>query len=130
MKSFIQITSLPASTTSMYSSFVVDIEMNLYSLDCHDTAHHTYVMMYPDVDRLVSTSVDLSESIKPSNMELPESNQRHMVEMPFRHRTIHLIVAQCSLPELLMYRLTTPTTYPMSDLVQTIIYIRLLTIEA
>ena len=32
---------------------------------------------------------------------------------------------QCSLPGLLIYRSTTPTTYPMFVLVQTIAYIRL-----
>ena len=37
MKYFIQITSLPASATAMYSASVVDSATNFCNLDCHDS---------------------------------------------------------------------------------------------
>ena len=90
MKSFIQITSLPASTTAIYSASVVDSATDFYSLDCHDTAPPAYFMTYPDVDRLVSTSTDMYESVKPSNRGLLEPNLRPMLEDPFRYQSIQL----------------------------------------
>ena len=80
--------------------------------------------------RLVSTSADISESVKPSSWGLPEPNRRHMFEVPFKYRSIHLTGFHCSLPGLLMNRLTTPTAYPISDRVHTIPYIKLLTAKA
>ena len=59
--------SWPASTTAMYSASVVDNATVFCSLDCHETAPPTYVITYPDVDRLVSISADMSESVKPSS---------------------------------------------------------------
>ena len=67
MKSFIHSTSLPASTAAMYSASVVDNATVFYSLDYHETAPPAYVITYPDVDRLVSTAADMSESVKPSS---------------------------------------------------------------
>ena len=86
--------------------------------------------MYPDVDRLVSTLDDMFESVKPSNKGLPELNQRHTLDVPLRYRCIHLMTTQCSLPGFLMKRSTTPITYAMSGLLDTIAYIRLLIVEA
>ena len=53
-----------------------------------------------------------------------------MFEVPFKYRSIYLTVFQCSLPGLLMNRITTPTAYPISGQVQTIAYIKLPTAEA
>ena len=63
MKSFIHSISLPASTSTMYSAFVVDNATVFYSLDCHETAPPIYVITYPEVDRPVSTLADISESV-------------------------------------------------------------------
>ena len=129
-KFFIQITSLPASTASKYSASVVDSATNFQNLDCNETTPPTQVTTYPNVDRLVSTSANMFESVKPSNRGLAKPNQRHKLEVPSRYWSIHLTVAQFSLPRLLMYRLTTLIAYPMSDLVHTIAYIRLWIVEA
>ena len=48
-----------------YSASVVDNATVFCSLDCHKTAPLAYVITYPEVDRLVSTSADMSESVKP-----------------------------------------------------------------
>ena len=130
MKSFIHITSLPASTTAMYYTSVVDNATDFYSLDCHDIAPPTYVMMYPYVDLLVSTSGDMFKFVKPSNSGLPNLNRRNMLKVPFRYRTIHLTTAICSLPVLLINRLTTPTAYSISVRVHIIAYMRLPTADA
>ena len=53
-----------------------------------------------------------------------------MFEVPFMYQSIHLTTFQCSLPGLLINRLTTPTTYPISGRVHTIAYIKLPTAEA
>ena len=66
-KSFIQITFLSASTTAMYSVPVVASATNFYNLDSHDAAPPAYVITYLDVDQLVSTSADISETVKLSN---------------------------------------------------------------
>ena len=63
MKSFIQNISLPASRAAMYSTSVVDNATVFCSLDYHETTPPTYVITYPDVDQLVSTSADMSESV-------------------------------------------------------------------
>ena len=67
MKSFIHSNSLPASTVAMYSASVVDNAIVFCSLYCHEATPPAYVITYPDVDRLVSTSADISESVKPSS---------------------------------------------------------------
>ena len=59
--------SLPASTAAMYSASEVDSATVFCNLDYHETAPPAYVITYPDVDRLVSTSADMSESVKPSS---------------------------------------------------------------
>ena len=53
-----------------------------------------------------------------------------MFEVPFKYRSIHLTAFQCSLSGLLMNRPTTPTAYPISGRVHTIVYIKLPTDEA
>ena len=47
----------------MYTAFVVDNATVFCSLDYHEITPPTYVITYPDVDRLVSTSADMSESV-------------------------------------------------------------------
>ena len=47
----------------MYSASVIDNATVFYNLDCHETAPLAYVIIYPEVDRLVSTSADMSESV-------------------------------------------------------------------
>ena len=126
----IQIISLPASTTVMYSASVVDNATVFCNLDCHETTPHAYVITYPDVEQLVSTWVDMSELVKASSKGLLEPNHRHTLEVPFRYQSIHLTDAKCSLPGLLMNLLTISTTYSISGLVHTTVYIRLLTVEA
>ena len=46
-----------------------------------------------------------------------------------QYQNIHLTTLQCSIPRLLIYLLTTPTTRAISSCVHTIAYIRLLTID-
>jgi len=53
---FIHKTSLQASTTAMYSAYVVDNEMHFCSFDFHDTSPPANVTKYPDVDFLESLS--------------------------------------------------------------------------
>ena len=120
IKSFLQMMSLSASTTATYSASVVHSATDFYSLDCHDTAPPAYFMTYPDVDRLVSTSTDMYESVKPSNRGLLEPNPRQQLVGPFRYWCIHLTIAKCSLHVLLMNQLTTLTANPMSGRVHTL----------
>ena len=63
MKSFIHSISLSASTAAMYSASVVDNATVFRSLDYHEIAPPAYVITYPEVDRLVSISADMSESV-------------------------------------------------------------------
>ena len=88
----------------------------------HKKCPPTYVFTYLDVDRLVSTSAHMSELVKPFSMGLLKPNWRHTLEVPLKYRSIHVTTTQGSLPRL--------PTYPISDLVQTIAYIKLPTAKA
>ena len=127
---FIQISSLPASTASTYSASMVDKATDFYNLEFHDTAPPYIGHHIPEVDRLESASPDMSELVNPSSTDFSTPNLRHTLEVHFKYLSIHLTTAQCSRPGLLIYWLTTPTTKGMSDLVQTIAYIKLPTTEA
>ena len=105
----------------MYSASVVDNATVFCSLDCHETAPPAYVITYPDANRLVSTSAHMSELVKPFSMGLLKPNWRHTLEVPLKYRSIHVTTTQGSLPRL--------PTYPISDLVQTIAYIKLPTTQ-
>ena len=91
MKSFIQIIFLSASTSIMYSASLFDNATTFCNLDHDETTPFAYVIIYPNVDRLESTSTDMSKSVKPSSMGLLEPNRRHMVEVPLNYRSIHSI---------------------------------------
>ena len=52
-----------------------------------------------------------------------------MFEVPLKCRSIHLTAFECSLPGLVMNRLTTLTAYPISGRVHTIAYTMLPTAE-
>ena len=104
-KSLIQTNSFLASIASIYSAFVVDKATISCYLDCHDTTPPAKVITYPDVDRLESTSPNISESVKPSSIGFPEPYLRHTLKVPFRYLNIHFTTAQCSFPRLLLSRL-------------------------
>ena len=70
---------------AIYSASVVDSATTFCNLDCHEMAPLAYVITYWDVDQLVSTSVDMSELVKPSSKGLLELNRRHTLEVPLRY---------------------------------------------
>ena len=74
-------------------------------------------------------SPDMSESLKPLSIGFSTPYLRHTLEVPFKYQSIYFTAVQCSLPGLLMYRLTVSTANAMSGLVQTIAYIKLPTTE-
>ena len=87
-------------------------------------------MTNPDVDRLVSASVDIFELVKPSKRGLAEPNWRHIPEVSFKYQSIHSTAFHCSLPGLLINRLTTLIAYLISSRIHTIAFIKLPTAEA
>lgn len=97
-----------------------------YNLKAQLTIVSPKVYTYLVVLFMLSTSLPKSESTKPFNFTPVPLKQCVLFVVPLKYLMIHFTIYQRCLPGLLMYLLTTPTTCVMSDLVQTIAYIRLL----
>ena len=114
----------------MYSGSVEDKATHFCNFDCHYTTPPANVIMYPEVDFLVSTSPAISASVYPHNRGLSSLKRKQILEVPLRYLRIHLTACQCSLPRLERNLVTTPTAWAISGLVHTIVYIKLLTADA
>ena len=113
----IQISSFPASTTAIYFASVVDKATHFCNRDCHDTippciGHH--IPWRGSTRIYIPRHVRINKTFKYS---FSTPYLRHTLEVPFKNPSIHFTTAQCSLPGLLMYRLTTPTINAMSGFV-------------
>ena len=124
-----QILSLLVYLAATYSTLVVESALTFYNLEIQLTTVPPIVKTYPVVLLLVSTSPTRSKSTKPLRAELDLVKHNAFVVVPFKYHSIHLTTLQCSILGLLIYLLTTPTTWAISSHVHTIAYIRLPTTD-
>ncbi|KAE9598096.1 hypothetical protein Lalb_Chr15g0076901 [Lupinus albus] len=71
----------------------------------------------------------MSALVYPTNIGSSLPKHKHLLVVPLRYLNIHFTAFQCSLPGLDKNRLTTPTAWAISGLVQIMAYIRLHTTE-
>ena len=99
-----------AFTTATYLASVVESALTFYNLEIQLTAVPPTVKTYPIVLLLVSTSLARENSMKPLKAEIDRVKHNAFVVVPLKYQSIHLKELQCSIPGLLIYLLTTPTT--------------------
>ena len=124
-----QIISLLASVVATYFAYIDESETNLCSFKTQITVVPLTIKTYPMVIILLSLSPAISKSTYPYKIVFEPPKWNAYAIVPLKYLRIHFTSIQWSLPGLLIYLLTTPTTCAIFGLVHTIAYIKLPTAE-